>query len=246
MQRRKLSLALTAAAVVATALVTTRPVLGGSIAGTVKVTATGFPAPAPLTMDADPQCLAKHGAPPASELVVVDADGRVGNVFVYVKSGLDPGARFRAPQAPAVLDQKGCVFTPRVFGLMLGQPLKVLNSDGLLHNVHLVPQINREINKAMPAFRRQMTLPPKLFTQPEVMIPIKCDAHPWMAAYVGVLPHPFFAVTATDGSFEIDGVPPGRYTVEAWHEFFDNQAREIEVGDAAVRVGFALSTPASR
>ena len=233
-------------ALVAVSLLAAPPVMGGAIKGIVTTTATKLPPPAPLEMDADPECLAKHGGHATSEVVVVDADKGVKNVFVYVKSGLDPTAKYRAPKTPVVLDQKGCVFTPRVFGLMRGQPLKVLNSDGLLHNVHLVPQINREVNKAMPAFRKQLTLPPKLFTRPEVMIPIKCDAHPWMASFVGVLPHPFFAVTAADGSYGIGDLPPGEYLVEAWHEFFDNQTLEVVVGDGSATVDFALNTPASR
>ena len=234
------------AALVVMIALAAQPAIGGSIGGTVKAVATALPPPTAVEMGADPECAAKYGGHAASEVVIVDADGGVKNVFVYVKSGLDPGAEFKAPKAPVVLDQKGCVFVPRVFGLMLGQPLQVLNSDGLLHNVHLVPENNREVNKAMPAFRKQMTLPPKLFTRPEVMIRIKCDAHPWMAAYAGVLPHPFYAVTAADGSYEIEDLPPGEYAVEAWHEFLDNQTREVEVGDGAATLGFALNSPASQ
>ena len=133
----------------------TEPAAAGTITGTVKVAAE-IPAAKPLKMDADPECVEKHGGPPAhSQRAVVDADKNLKHVFVYVKSGLDPAAKFRAPKAPVVLDQKGCVYVPHVFGLVLGQPLKVLNSDDLLHNVHLIPKNNREVNKAMPAFRKQ-------------------------------------------------------------------------------------------
>ena len=231
-------------AVMAMILLAAQAVMAGTITGNVKVAATKMPAVKPLKMDADPECVEKHGSPPAhSQSFIVDADKNLKHVFVYVKSGLDPAAKFRAPKAPVVLDQKGCVYVPHVFGLVLGQPLKVLNSDDLLHNVHLIPKNNREVNKAMPAFRKQLTFPPKLFARPEVMIPITCDAHPWMASYAGVLPHPFFAVTAADGSYEIKDVPPGKYEVEAWHEFFDNLTQEVDVGAEAVTLSFALTPP---
>ena len=172
----------------------------------------------------------------------VDADKKVKNVFVYIKSGLE-GKTFKAPKQPAVLDQKGCVYIPHVLGMMAGQPLKILNSDGVFHNVNAQPKSNKGFNKAMPAARKQMTVPGKVFAQAEVMVPFKCDAHPWMGAYLGVLSHPFYAVSAADGSFAIDEVPPGKYVVEAWHEFFENQIQEIEVGEEALTINFALTVP---
>ncbi len=114
------------------------------------------------------------------------------------------------------------------------------------HNVHMMPHINEEFNKAMPARIRKMPVPGKMFSQPEVMVQFKCDVHPWMSAYLGVLPHPFFAVSEADGSFAIDDVPPGKYTVEAWHEFFQSHTQEIEVGEQPLTLSFALKLPAKK
>ena len=218
------------------------PGYGGSISGRVKVDAKKIPAVKPVKMETDPDCVAKHKEPLLSERFVVDEDKNVMNAFVYIKSGLD-GKTFETPRRPVQLDQVGCSYTPRVLGIMVGQPLLVLNSDRIMHNVHMTPQSNTELNKAMPGRVRKLPIPGEMFSQPEIMIPFKCDVHPWMAAYVGVLPHPFFAVSAEDGTFEIQDVPPGKYELEVWHEFFKGQIREIEVGTEAMTVDLALAVP---
>jgi len=223
-------------------LVGVGPGYGGSISGRVKVDAKKIPAAKPVKMETDPDCVAKHKEPLLSERFVVDGDKNVMNAFVYIKSGLD-GKTFEAPRRPAQLDQVGCKYTPRVLGIMVGQPLRVLNSDRIMHNVHMSPQLNTEFNKAMPGRIRKLPIPRKMFSQPEIMIPFKCDVHPWMAAYLGVLTHPFFAVSAEDGTFEIKDVPPGKYEIEVWHEFFKGPIREIEVGTEAVTVDLTLSLP---
>jgi hypothetical protein len=236
----KLSIAIAAASVLAVG-----PAWSGSISGVVKIDVKKVPAVKPVKMDSDPDCAAKHTEPHMSERFVIDADKNVKNVFVYIKAGLE-GQTFESPKRPGELDQVGCAYTPRVMGLMVGQPLRVLNSDRLLHNVHMTPQVNDEFNKAMPARVRKMPVPGKMFSQPEVMVPFKCDVHPWMKAFVGVLPHPFFAVSEADGSFAIEDVPPGKYTLEAWHEFFADQVQEIEVADGAVTVNFSLKPPSRK
>ena len=236
----KLSIAV--AAVIALAA---GPVMSGTISGVVKIDAKKIPPVKAVKMDSDPDCVAKHTEPHMSERYVVDADNNVKNVFVYIKTGLE-GQTFESPKRPAELDQVGCAYSPRVLGLMVGQPLRVLNSDRLLHNVHMTPKVNEEFNKAMPPRVRKMPVPGKVFSQPEVMVPFKCDVHPWMKAYIGVLPHPFFGVSAADGSFTIEDVPPGKYTVEAWHEFFTGQVQEIEVAEGAVTVNFGLKPPSRK
>lgn len=236
----KLSIAIATAVVLVAG-----PAAPGSISGVVKVDVKKVPPAKPVKMESDPDCVAKHTEPHMSEKYIVDADKNVKNVFVYIKTGLE-GQTFESPKRPGELDQIGCAYAPRVMGLMVGQPLRILNSDRLLHNVHMTPKINEEFNKAMPARVRKMPVPGKVFSQPEVMVPFKCDVHPWMKAYIGVLPHPFFAVSAADGSFAIEDVPPGKYTVEAWHEAFTGQVLEIEVAEADVTVSFSLKPPPRR
>jgi hypothetical protein len=190
------------------------PASAGTIAG--KVTLQG-PAPknASINMAADPACLKlTAGTPQMQETYAVDASGALANVFVYVKDGLGKYT-FDTPKTTVVLDQNRCRYHPHVFGIRIGQPLEIVNSDPLLHNIHAVPEENLEFNIGQP---RQGLKNTRTFTAREVMVPIKCDVHGWMNAYAGVLDHPFFAVSGADGGFEIKGVPPGTYTIEAWHE----------------------------
>ena len=236
----KLSIAIAAAVALAAG-----PAVSGTISGVVKIDAKKIPPAKPVKMESDADCVAKHTEPHMSERYVVDADKNVKNAFVYIKTGLE-GQTFETPRRPGELDQVGCMYTPRVLGLMVGQPLRILNSDRIMHNVHMMPKVNEEFNKAMPARIRKLPVPGKMFSQPEVMVPFKCDVHPWMAAYVGVLLHPFFAVSAADGSFSIENLPPGKYTVEAWHEFFTTQVQEIKVADGAVTVNFGLKPPSRK
>ena len=211
----------------------------GTLEGVVQINGDKVPNAKPLKMTEDPACMEKHEGQIVSERYVVDANKNVKNVFVYIKSGLEEKT-FKPPKKPAVLDQKGCVYAPHVLGVMVGQPLKVLNSDRLFHNVHVKPEHNREVNKAMPPFSTKPNFPGKLFAKPEVMMPIVCDAHPWMIAYVGVLPHPFFAVTGDDGRFEIPDVPSGTYEVEVWHEAMGTKIQKVEIGSDAVSLNFTL------
>ena len=217
----------------------------GTITGVVKVQAAKISSAKPVKMDADPDCVNMHTTRILSERFVVDGDNNVKNAFVYIKTGLEDQS-FDVPTEPAVLDQKGCVYMPHVLGMMAGQPLRILNSDGILHNVNVQPKKNKGFNRAMVASRKQMTVPGKVFAKPELMVPFKCDVHPWMVSYAAILPHPFFSVSAADGSFAIADVPPGKYTVEAWHEFFANQTLEVEVGQDARTVNFTLTPPAKK
>ena len=194
----------------------------GVIAGTITFAGTP-PAARPLRMDSDPKCVPEPGA--TSELLVVGPGQGLKNVFVYVKDGL--GARtYATPTTPATLDQKGCRYVPHVFGVQAGQTVQITNSDTVLHNVHAMPKTNREFNFGQPA---NVPLVSRVFDQPEIGLPVRCDVHGWMNAYVNVVSHPFYAVTSDAGGFEIKGLPPGSYTIEMWHEQLGTQAQSVTV-----------------
>jgi plastocyanin len=199
------------------------PSTAGGIAGVVKLDGKA-PAPQPINMDSDPYCTRQP--PNTTEALVVGDGSGLQNVFVYVKDGL--GNRvFPVPSTAVVLDQKGCRYTPHVLGIQVGQSLEILSSDNTLHNVHAMPQQNREFNKAHQLAGIKHT---HVFSTKEVMVPFKCDVHKWMNAYVGVVDHPFHAVTAGNGRFELKGLPPGTYTIEAWHEKFGTKTASVTIG----------------
>jgi plastocyanin len=186
------------------------------------------PALEPIRMDAEPACAEKHSEPVQPEVLVLGDDGSsLGNVFVRVTSGLPEGTS-PAPDEPVVIDQEGCQYIPHVVGVMAGQPLQFENSDGILHNVHALPEVNREFNMAMPAER---TTAQQTFSRPEDMFRVKCDVHPWMNAWVAVMSHPYFDTTAPDGTFEITGLPAGTYELEAWHEKLGTRTATVTVED---------------
>jgi hypothetical protein len=197
------------------------------------------PKPRPLPMDADPVC-AKANPGATSEILVLGRANGLKNVFVYVKDGLG-SRRYAVPSTPVSLDQKGCIYVPHVFGVQAGQTVLVSNSDPLIHNVHALPKNNREFNFAQPA-----KTPPveRVFIQPEIGLPFKCDVHGWMNAYVNVVTHPFFAVTTDDGSFEIKGLPAGTYTLELWHERLGTQTLPVTVAaDAPAKISVSFKSP---
>ena len=181
---------------------------------TGKVVLKGTPK-AELTIDmaSDPKCGALHSKPITTRHYVVGAGGGLANVFVYVKSGAKPSGSPPA-DTPLLLDQIGCEYMPYVTGVQVNQKFKIKNSDPTMHNVHPLPTANKEFNFAQPV-KDQVN--EKVFDKTEVAVKFKCDVHPWMFAYVGVLDHPYFAVTDKDGNFKISGLPNGKYTVEAYH-----------------------------
>jgi plastocyanin len=169
----------------------------------------------------------ENTTPQFQETYMVGSDGKsLANVFVYVKDGLG-NYMFDTPTEPAQIDQQACRYHPHVFGMMVGQTLEILNSDPTLHNIHALPKGNQEFNTGQPIQGMKTT---HVFTKPEVMVPFKCDVHGWMNAYVGVLPHPFFAVSAADGTYTIKGLPPGTYTIEAWHEKLGTKTQSVTIG----------------
>ncbi len=179
-----------------------------------------------IKMNADPVCLREAKGTQTQEFFVVGEGGAMQNVFVYVKDGL--GSRtFTAPTESVKLDQKGCRYNPHVFGVMVGQSIEILNSDPTLHNIHAVPKANSEFNTAQPIQNMKTT---HTFTAKEVMVPIKCDVHGWMNAYVGVLDHPYFSVSGQDGTFDLKKLPAGTYTIEAWQERLGSQTQSVTIG----------------
>ena len=210
-----------------------------TLTGTVTFNGTP-PSFKPIKMDADPICLTKHTEPVYPETLVLGDGNSMGNVFVQIKSGLAP-KQYPAPQDPVVLTQEGCHYAPHIFGIMIGQTLKVLNPDGTLHNVHALSKVNPEFNLAMPKFRTETT---KTFDKAEPMFAFKCDVHPWMTAWVAVVEHPFFAVTQKDGKFSIPNLPAGTYEVEAWQEKLGPQTQTVTVAEGETKdISFTFAQP---
>ncbi|MBI1872903.1 MAG: hypothetical protein HYS05_03315 [Acidobacteria bacterium] len=179
-----------------------------------------------IKMNADPVCLKEAKSDNQTEFFVVGDGGALQNVFVYVKDGLGNYV-FDTPTQPVVIDQKGCRYHPHVFGIRVGQPLEILNSDPTLHNIHAVPKTNAEFNTGQPIQGMKTT---HTFTTPEVMVPFKCDVHGWMNANLGVMTHPYFAVSDKGGAFELKTLPAGTYTIEAWHEKLGPQTQSVTIG----------------
>jgi plastocyanin len=183
------------------------------------------PKPKAINMAAVPDCAKQHTDPVYEETIVVGEKGELKNVVVYVKDGAKLGGKANAN--PVILDQKGCVYTPHVVAVQVGQPLKAKNSDTFLHNVHGLCKDNPEFN--FPQQQQGQEDPIKANTAAETY-KVKCDVHPWMSAWVVVLDHPFFSVTGDDGKFGIKDLKPGKYTLVAWQERLGTQESEIEVG----------------
>lgn len=210
----------------------------GSVAGTTAYSNGDLDSV--ISMDADPVCASLHEGEVHTEKVVT-ADGNLANVFVYVKEGLS--GSYSAPADSKGLNQEGCQYLPHVSGVQVGQTLVIKNSDQTLHNVHAMPTINAEFNNGQPFQGMELE---HTFEQAEVMVPIKCDVHPWMQSYIGVLDHPFYAVSAADGSFSIEGLPEGDYVLEAWHEELGTQTMSVSVsGGGAAEASFDFSPTAS-
>ena len=220
----------------------TRALGDSSVTGTVTFSGTP-PALPPLSMDADPTCAGMHSGPVPSPMLTLGSGNTMADIMVSVTEGLPADAAWPMPTEPVVLDQHGCTYVPHVMGIRVGQTYRILNSDGILHNIHTLPQINRTFNQGMPATLTEATT---TFNSPEPMFQIKCDVHPWMSAFIGVFDHPFFSVTGTDGRFTISGLEPGTYTITAWHERLGTQTASVTVGAGATETqDFTFSVPSS-
>lgn len=231
-----------AAAVAAGVVLMSGAAFAGTITGTVTYTGK-VPTLKPIAMDADPNCAKKHTTPQPSDVLVLGDGNTMANILVYVTKGLPAGKTYPAPTTPVVMDQNGCHYDPHVIGIMEGQPFKILNSDGILHNVHALPKVNKPFNMAMPANRTEAETK---FGKEEGMFLVKCDVHGWMTAYVGVFANPFFAVTGTDGKFSIPNLPAGTYEIEAWHEKLGTKTGTVTVADGKpATIDFAFAPPTS-
>ncbi len=200
----------------------------GASTGTVsgKISFEGArPKLAQIDMSKDPVCAAAVSDPGYVEDGKVNPNGTLPNVFVFVKAGLEKSS-FRPPSRPVTLDQRGCTYYPHVLGIMVGQPLRILNSDPTTHNTHLTPKYNRDWNRSQPPGGAPLV---HKFMHPEIMIPVHCNLHPWMRAYVGVTTNPSYAVTQSQGTFTLKGLPPGEYTIEAWTATFGTQEKKVTV-----------------
>jgi plastocyanin len=217
-------------------IVVAAPLGTGSIAGVINFTGAAQANPV-LDMADEAECAAKYSDGPYDPIVLV-ADGKLGNVFVRVTGGL-PSGPYPAPSASAVIDQNGCLYSPRVIGVMVGQDIEIKNSDPLAHNIKAIPTENRPFNISQPRVMSST----RSFSTPEVMVPLECSVHGWMKAYVGVVEHPYFAVSGVDGTFTISGLPDGTYTIEAWHETLGVQTAEVTVsGGAAASAEFSYGS----
>lgn len=205
-----------------------------SLAGDASITGTitwegNVPNMKVLKMNADPKCVKNNeGKEVKAQTLVLGPNKTVANIFVRVKIGLPAGKTYDTPADPVVIDQLGCMYIPHVIVSMKDQGVKILNSDGTLHNVHALPKINKEFNVAMPAFKKEIE---KKFDKVEIdPFRIKCDVHPWMNGYFAVMDNPFFSVTKEDGKYEIKGLDPGEYEIEIWHEKLGTQTATVKVG----------------
>jgi plastocyanin len=195
---------------------------------TGKVTLSGaMSRPKPYDLSKEPACARMHAANPLfPETLVLGPGNSVRNVVVYISAGAPyPGP---VPSTPVLFDQQGCQYTTHVLAFRAGQEVKISNSDPFAHNIHPLAKVNREWNKLQPA-----GTPPFAYSyENEEFIPVKCNIHPWMQGYFAVLRTPYFAVTGDDGSFSLGDLPPGRYTITAWHETLGTRSQEIEINSS--------------
>jgi plastocyanin len=213
----------------------------GTITGEVRVEGT-VPPMAEIRFSGFGECASQHRGPvPAGDLVVTD--GKVANAFVYVEKGLENRV-FAIPTEAVEIDQSGCLYRPRVAGAQAGQTIRFVNGDALLHNVHGTPKASAGWNVSLA---RQGAAREIRVNRPEVMVSVRCDLHPWMQGWLGIVDHPYFAVTGADGTFALRDVPPGEYTVTVWHERLGTQQTRVTLApQGAATARFTLAPPPSR
>src|SRR6202167_512721 len=198
---------------------TVDPTTAGEVSATPTPPATR-PKMKPINMSQEAASASQHSTPALSEEVVTGDKGALANVIVYVSSGAQ-NYSFPTPSDPVEIDQKGCQYHPHILGLQAGQTLSVVNDDPTTHNIHPVPKDNREWNESQPPGSAPIS---QSFARPEVPIPVKCNVHPWMKAYIGVFANPYYQVTGKDGAFDLKNLPPGTYTIVAWQELYGASA----------------------
>lgn len=214
----------------------------GTITGTVRLEGTP-PKFRPIDMSAEPVCVKVNPKPVPPPIVVTGAHGALANVAVYVKSGLGR-YKYDVPQTPVVLNQKGCMYEPPVLALRVGQPLEVRNDDPTVHNIHVMARVNRSWNRSQepgdPPFKVK-------FDHPELAIPVTCNVHPWMRAYLFVFDNPYYDVTTKTGDFTLKGLPPGTYTIEARQEYYGVQDQTVTLGPKETKsISFVFKAPKAK
>jgi hypothetical protein len=215
--------------------------LGGTLSGRVNFDGNP-PSQKTIKMDSDPVCGSSHKDPVYKQSLIINKEGYLKNVMVYLKDIKYEG---KTPETQAVLDQNGCMYSPHVQGMMVGQELLIKNSDATLHNIHGLPKKNNEFNFAMPKVVKEKALK---IAKAENSIKIKCDVHSWMKAYVSVFDHPYFAVTDDSGHYQIDNIPPGDYEVIAWQEKFKDKTLNatVTVSDSVSTQNFTFIKPSKK
>ena len=215
--------------------------LGGTLSGRVNFDGKP-PKKRSIKMDADPVCGSAHKEPVYKQNFIINEAGYLKNVLVYLKYVKYDG---NTPDTQAVLDQNGCMYSPHVQGMMVGQDLLIKNSDATLHNIHGLPKLNPEFNFAMPKVVKEKAIK---MAKAENFIKIKCDVHSWMKAYISVFDHPYFAVTDDSGHYQIDNIPPGDYEVIAWQEKFKDKTlnASVTVSDSSSTYNFTFVKPSKK
>ena len=203
------------------------PTTAGAITGMINFSGTALE-PEAILMDAEPTCQDQYDEDPLTETVVVNDNGTLANVFVYIKSGLEDMS-FPTPSEAVVLDQQGCRYEPHVLGVQTDQTLLIRNSDDVLHNIHPAPTNSRSFNISQPTQGMETE---RSFPAAEIMVPVGCDVHGWMNSYIGVVDHPYFATTGADGAFSLPNLPAGDYEIEVWHEEYGAQTMSVTVGES--------------
>lgn len=214
----------------------------GAITGTIKFEGEAPPMN-PIDTSKVPECHAMHKDKPiVNEALVMGPGQTLGNIYVEVTKGV-PEKEYPVPAEPVVLTQEGCRYAPRMFAVRVGQTLKILNPDGILHNVNYLPKVNKPNNVAMPANLTEMEV---TFDKPEAVFQFKCDIHPWMFSYCAVVSHPFYAITKEDGVYKIEGLEAGEYEITAYHERLGKQTATVKVADGDATQDFTFSRPVKK
>ncbi len=214
------------------------PATAGAVKGKILFEGTA-PEPKQISVKGNPECTALHreGMIASEELVV--RNDVLQTVFVYVKQGLEDYT-FPPPGEAHVIENRQCMYVPHVSGAMVGQQVTFLNQDSTLHNIHSYPTNLKAFNFGLPLAGMKQT---KKFESSEVMVPLKCDVHPWMQGYLSILPHPYFQVSAPDGTFELKNLPAGDYVVEAWHEKLGAQTQSVKLAaNETKKIEFKFTT----
>ena len=227
MQGKQVVFAALAALTLSAVALAGRNPAGGTVSG--KVTYEGTPAKMkPIDMSKEPSCAKMYTTPPLAEAVVTGAGNSLENVVVYVSAGAPDDA---APSTAAVFTQKGCRYIPHVLAFQVNQEIKITNEDQTSHNIHTLPKLNREWNKSQPPGAPPIT---EKYDTNEIF-PVKCNVHPWMHGNFAVLKNSHFAVTGDGGAFSLANLPPGKYTITAWHESYGEQTQDVTISGSETK-----------